>query len=95
MAEVDILLSEIQSNPLVNAAVLISGKPNNFIVGADINMLQNIPDAQTGYEVAKDGHRILDKIAESEKPIVAAIHGTCFGGGLEVTCPLFNLRGLR
>lgn len=85
MEEIEGLLNEIQSNPLVNSAVLISGKPDNFIVGADITMLQALPDAEAGYKTAKEGHRILDLIANSKKPIVAAIHGPCLGGGLEVT----------
>jgi len=85
MEEIEKLLNEIQSNPLVNSAVLISGKPDNFIVGADISMLQALPDAEAAYRVAKEGHRVLDLIANSNKPIVAAIHGSCLGGGLEVT----------
>lgn len=85
MSEIEGLLREVQSNPLVNSAVIISGKPDNFIVGADINMLQALPNAEAGYQMAKDGHRILDLIANSNKPIIAAIHGSCLGGGLEVT----------
>lgn len=85
MAEVESLLAEVQSNSLVNSAVLISGKQNNFIVGADISMLQAISDAESGYRLVKDGQRVLDTIANSEKPIVAAINGPCLGGGLEVT----------
>ncbi|EGI59237.1 Trifunctional enzyme subunit alpha, mitochondrial [Acromyrmex echinatior] len=84
MVEIAELLNEIQSNTLVNSAVLISGKPDNFIVGADITWLQTIPDAEAGYQIAKEGHRILDLIVNSKKPIVAAIHGPCLGGGLEV-----------
>ncbi|KAL0101610.1 hypothetical protein PUN28_019028 [Cardiocondyla obscurior] len=84
MGEIEGVLNEIESNPLVNSAVLISGKPDNFIVGADITMLQALPDAEAGYRLAKDGHRVLDLIANSSKPIVAAIHGSCLGGGLEV-----------
>jgi len=84
MVETETLLNEIQSNSLVNAVVLISGKPNNFIAGADINMLQAITDVESGYEFIKEGHSIFNKIADSKKPIVAAIHGNCFGGGLEV-----------
>ncbi|XP_070149188.1 trifunctional enzyme subunit alpha, mitochondrial isoform X2 [Polyergus mexicanus] len=84
MTEVESLLAEVQSNTLVNSAVLISGKENNFIAGADIPMLQAIPDAESGYRLIKEGHRIMDLIANSKKPIVAAIHGSCLGGGLEV-----------
>ncbi|XP_039312295.1 trifunctional enzyme subunit alpha, mitochondrial isoform X2 [Solenopsis invicta] len=84
MAEIEGLLKEIQTNSLVNSAVIISGKPDNFIVGADITMLQSLPDAEAGYQLAKDGHRIMDLIANSTKPIIAAINGSCLGGGLEV-----------
>ncbi|XP_050461268.1 trifunctional enzyme subunit alpha, mitochondrial [Cataglyphis hispanica] len=84
MTEVENLLTEVQSNSLVNSAVLISGKESNFIAGADIPMLQAIPDAESGYQLMKEGHRIMDLIANSKKPIVAAIHGSCLGGGLEV-----------
>lgn len=83
MAEIEGLLNEIQSNSLVNSAVLISAK-SDFILGADVTMLQALPDAETGYQLTKEGHRILDIIANSRKPIVAAIHGACLGGGLEV-----------
>lgn len=84
MAEVESLLAEVESNSLVNSAVLISGKESNFIAGADIPMLQAISDADSGYRLVKEGHRIMDLIANSKKPIVAAIHGSCLGGGLEV-----------
>lgn len=84
MGEIEGLLNEIQSNSIVNSAVLISAK-SDFILGADVTMLQALPDAETGYQLTKEGHRILDIIANSRKPIVAAIHGACLGGGLEVT----------
>lgn len=84
IAEIESLLTEVQSNPLVNSAVLISGKQNNFIAGADISMLQTISDAESGYRLTKEGQRVLDTIANSKKPIVAAINGSCLGGGLEV-----------
>ncbi len=40
MSEVIEVMREIQSNPSILAAVVISGKPGNFIAGADINMLE-------------------------------------------------------
>ncbi|XP_020300144.1 trifunctional enzyme subunit alpha, mitochondrial isoform X1 [Pseudomyrmex gracilis] len=84
IAEIEGAIKEVQSNSAVNSAVFISGKPNNFIAGADITVLQSIPDADTGYKIAKQGHRVLDLIANSKKPFVAAINGTCFGLGCEL-----------
>ncbi|XP_032678074.1 trifunctional enzyme subunit alpha, mitochondrial [Odontomachus brunneus] len=84
MEEIKGLLTEIQSNSLVNAMVLISGKPDNFIAGADISMLENLTSVESSYEMIIEGHRIFNMISTSSKPIVAAIQGSCLGGGLEV-----------
>jgi len=51
MADVEGLLKEIESDPTVNSAVIISGKPGNFIAGADITMLQAIQDEESGYQI--------------------------------------------
>ncbi|KAK9888809.1 hypothetical protein WA026_001032 [Henosepilachna vigintioctopunctata] len=82
--EFDSLLREIQSNPQIQAAVLMSGKPNCFIAGADISMLSKCKSQDEGCTISRDGQRLLDSIEKSNKPIVAAIKGSCLGGGLEV-----------
>lgn len=84
MTEMGQVLRDIQSNALVNSMVLISGKPGCFIAGADISMLQKAKDESDAYKISKDGQKILAEIANSPKPVVAAIQGTCLGGGLEV-----------
>lgn len=84
MEEIKGILKDIENNPIVKSAVLISGKPDNFIAGADLTMLQKCKTEEDGYDISKVGHQILNKIEESKKPIIAAIQGGCFGGGLEV-----------
>ena len=69
----------------IRGAVLMSGKPNSFIAGADINLLKNCKTAQEAEKYVRDGQILLEKIEKSKKPIVAAIMGTCMGGGLEAT----------
>lgn len=88
MEEIAVVLREVESDSSVRSAVLISNKPNCFIAGADIAMLQSCKDEQSVYKISKDGQEILSKIADSKKPIVAAIQGSCLGGGLEV---FFNI----
>ncbi|KAK0079886.1 hypothetical protein PV325_000664 [Microctonus aethiopoides] len=83
MEEMKTVFKEIELNTSVNSAVLISGKPNNFIAGADISVLQKFKTEQEAYEMTKAGHTILDSIEGSKKPIIAAINGVCLGGGLE------------
>lgn len=84
MNEIAPILQEIEQNSAVSSAVLISGKPGCFIAGADITMIQKCKVPNDGYELTKEGQKILNKIATSTKPIVAAIQGSCLGGGLEV-----------
>lgn len=84
MEEIISVLNDIENNAAVKSAVLISGKPGSFIAGADLTMLQKCQTEKDGYDISKTGQRILNNIAESKKPIVAAIQGGCLGGGLEV-----------
>lgn len=84
MAEFDSLLHEIESNSQIQAAVLISGKPGCFIAGADITMLENCKTAEEATTISKTGQKLLGYIENSPKPVVAAIQGSCLGGGLEV-----------
>lgn len=88
MIEIATMLKDIETNPAVSSAVLISGKPGCFIAGADITMIQDLKTAEDGYKVSIEGQRILNIIEQSQKPIVAAIQGSCLGGGLEV----YNLK---
>ena len=60
-------------------AVVITGKGRAFIAGADI---REFGTPQNPDERPK--RRATQYIEESEKPVVAAINGTCFGGGFEV-----------
>ncbi len=68
----------------VRAVVLASGKPNGFIAGADLTMLDGVREASQAEAFSRRGHALLDRIAASPKPVVAAIHGAALGGGLEV-----------
>jgi 3-hydroxyacyl-CoA dehydrogenase/enoyl-CoA hydratase/3-hydroxybutyryl-CoA epimerase len=75
---------EIDGDPDVRAAVLISGKKESFIAGADINMLEQLGGRADALAMVERGHEAVERIRASSKPIVAAIHGAALGGGLEV-----------
>jgi 3-hydroxyacyl-CoA dehydrogenase/enoyl-CoA hydratase/3-hydroxybutyryl-CoA epimerase len=81
--ELDSLLTEWTSNASVRAVVLMSGKPDTFIAGADIEefvRLRSVPEAR---DLVWGGQALINRIAGLGKPVVAAIHGACLGGGLE------------
>jgi enoyl-CoA hydratase/carnithine racemase len=66
-------------------AVVFSGAGKAFIAGADIRMLKETPGEKEALENTKKYfHRTLNYIEEMRKPVIAAIHGYCLGGGLEV-----------
>ncbi|XP_072714242.1 trifunctional enzyme subunit alpha, mitochondrial [Ciconia boyciana] len=78
------VMNEIWANEAVKSAVLISSKPGSFIAGADIDMIEACKTAQEVTQLSQEGQKMLEKIEQSPKPIVAAISGSCLGGGLEV-----------
>ncbi|XP_030643088.1 hydroxyacyl-CoA dehydrogenase trifunctional multienzyme complex subunit alpha b [Chanos chanos] len=78
------VINEIWGNDAVQSAVLISSKPGCFIAGADINMIQACTSAEEVTRLSQEGQKMFEKIEKSPKPIVAAINGSCLGGGLEL-----------
>lgn len=78
------IMKEIYSNSAISSVVLISGKPDNFIVGADIRMFDKIHSAQDGEMFSREAQEMMNSFETSQKPMVAAIMGLCLGGGLEV-----------
>uniref|UniRef100_A0A3P8S900 enoyl-CoA hydratase n=1 Tax=Amphiprion percula TaxID=161767 RepID=A0A3P8S900_AMPPE len=83
-SELTEVMGEIWSNGGVKSAVFISRKPGCFIAGADIKMIQACKSSEEVTCLSREGQKMLEKIEKSPIPIVAAIHGSCLGGGLEL-----------
>ena len=61
----------------------MSGKPDNFIAGADIDEFLELRTAAEAEALSRDGQELLNRLEKLRVPVVAAIHGACLGGGLE------------
>lgn len=78
------LLDNLGSDDSVEGALLISGKKDNFIAGADIDMFKTRETAEELSELSWTGHEILLRVENFDKPVVVGIHGSCMGGGTEL-----------
>jgi 3-hydroxyacyl-CoA dehydrogenase len=73
-------VQEAQKDPSVKGIVLIGGG-RTFIAGADVKEFGKITSGKKDRGVGL--HPVLQVMEDCPKPIVCAIHGTAFGGGLE------------
>jgi len=73
----------LENDSAVRAAVLISGKPDVFIAGADIEQFLALKDAKEAEALSRHGQELLNRLEKLRVPVVAAISGACLGGGLE------------
>jgi 3-hydroxyacyl-CoA dehydrogenase len=74
-------MEAVECDPEIKTAVL-TGAGSTFIAGADIKEFGKIT---AGQKPRGEGlHPLLYRIEDCRKPIVMAIHGNAFGGGLEL-----------
>ncbi|CAG5132722.1 unnamed protein product, partial [Candidula unifasciata] len=82
-AEFEEAIQKIRSSDSIRAAVLISKKPGSFIAGADIGMIEQAKTKEEVQKLSESGQDAFKQIEDSSKPFVAAVMGSCLGGGLE------------
>ncbi len=84
LAEISGLLDTIEKDTSLNGVVIISGKDDNFVVGADVDELNAMKTPEEVISYISKAHDILRRIEELKIPVVSAINGNCLGGGLEL-----------
>jgi 3-hydroxyacyl-CoA dehydrogenase/enoyl-CoA hydratase/3-hydroxybutyryl-CoA epimerase len=77
------VLDRLGTDGDVRSIVLISRKPDSFIAGADIDEFVALRSRDEAHALVRSGQELLNRMERLGKPIVAAIHGSCLGGGFE------------
>lgn len=83
LLELNHLLEQLESNR-PSGVVVYSGKPNGFVMGADINEFTTIKNTEQAYELIRLGQGVIDRLEALPCPTVAVINGFALGGGLEL-----------
>jgi 3-hydroxyacyl-CoA dehydrogenase / enoyl-CoA hydratase / 3-hydroxybutyryl-CoA epimerase len=73
----------LERDATVKAVAFFSGKPDNFIAGADIEEFVRLTSAAEAERLSAEGQEMIDRVARFPKPVAVGIHGGCLGGGFE------------
>ena len=66
-------------------AVVIRGKDKSFIAGADIEVIGRVENPDLAEAQIRLGQAIFSNVTALPVPTVAAVHGLCVGGGVEMS----------
>ncbi|HUR26436.1 MAG TPA: enoyl-CoA hydratase-related protein [Candidatus Thermoplasmatota archaeon] len=82
LQDLDGVLARLEKGPKPRA-IIVTGEGKAFIAGADIPTMRamSVPEARAYTEL---GHRVIDRLARLPCPVLVAINGFAFGGGLEL-----------
>ncbi len=74
---------QIEADPAIRVAVLAAdGKV--FCSGGDIGAWSQLEPSAFAFQWIRYGHRVFDRLAGLRPPLIAALSGPAFGGGLEL-----------
>ena len=68
----------------IRVVILTGGGEKAFCVGADINEWAALQPLDMWRRWVRRGHQVFDQWARLRQPVIAAINGHAFGGGLEL-----------
>ncbi len=83
--EINALVEEMEKGTDARGLVIISGKDDNFVVGADIDEVKAMTRREEIEAYISKANAILMRMEKLPVPIVSVIHGNCLGGGVELS----------
>jgi enoyl-CoA hydratase/carnithine racemase len=82
--ELESIARALEADTEVRVVVLTGGGEKAFCVGADINEWAALQPLDMWRRWVRRGHHVFDQWARLRQPVIAAINGHAFGGGLEL-----------
>jgi enoyl-CoA hydratase len=78
------ITGQIDQDRSVRVVIITGAGDRGFCVGADINAWAALSPVQMWSEWIRNGHRVFDRLAHLRQPVICALNGYTFGGGLEL-----------
>jgi len=83
LKELNEVITEIETNDAISAAIITGAGEKAFVAGADISEFNKWADNE-GRLVASVGQQAFFRIENCRKPIIACVNGFAMGGGCEL-----------
>ena len=87
MSRLDEILGEIEklaAGATVRSAIFRSAKDGMFIAGVNVDEIAGVTERAEAREKARLGQQLFHRVSRLSIPTIAAIDGTCLGGGTEL-----------
>jgi enoyl-CoA hydratase/3-hydroxyacyl-CoA dehydrogenase len=85
--ELAVAIDTLEDDDDVRAILLTGEGDKAFSAGADVQSMASGADPLNAVELSKHGQETFGKFEECDMPVLAAIDGYCYGGGMEMaTC---------
>lgn len=85
MQRLEGILTELESGKQTPKGLVVrSGRPDSFIVGADVEEIARLASGEEAERKSNYGQTLFTRLEALPFPVVAAVSGTCLGGGTEL-----------